>query len=48
MEGYMEGKYVKITNNFSTLNNDLINNHITAFQHYSYIKLTYKSIITAL
>ena len=37
MEGYMEGKYTKITNNYSTLNNNEINSHITAFQHYSYI-----------
>jgi hypothetical protein len=38
VEGFMEGKFEKLSNNYDKLNDKLETRHLTAFSHYSYEK----------
>jgi hypothetical protein len=39
VEGFMEGEFKKISNNFDQLNTEFETRHLTAFSHYTFENL---------
>jgi hypothetical protein len=46
VEGFMEGKFEKISNNLDKLNDQIETRHLTAFSHYTYEKSDQNYIVT--
>jgi hypothetical protein len=48
VEGFMDGKFEKISNNYDHLNTNVETRHLTAFSHYTYEKSNHDYMVTDL
>jgi hypothetical protein len=46
VEGFMEGNFEKLSNNYDKLNDQLETRHLTAFSHYTYEKSDFCYMVT--
>lgn len=46
VEGFMEGEFKKISNNFDQLNTEFETRHLTAFSHYTFEKSKMNYLVT--